>query len=94
MRGFIAVDVFKVLVLLCAVDMDQFNESILLLHLLESLLLIPSILRISQIINRHRTRVESENPPHSKHITIKRDRNRRILQRKRISSLEDTNHGR
>jgi hypothetical protein len=78
-RGFIAVDILKVLVFLSSVNVDQLDEPVLLLHLFKSLLLIPSILRISQIINSNWTGIESENSSHSKNITIKRDSNSWIL---------------
>jgi hypothetical protein len=60
--SFVTVDVFKVLVLFGAVDVDEFKHAISLLHFLERLLFTPSMLRISQVINSYRTRIEREYP--------------------------------
>src|SRR5277367_863918 len=78
-RSLISVIVFKVFVFFSSMNMNQFNESIILLHLLKSFLFIPSMFRIPQIIYRHRPGIESETSTQSKHVSIKRNRNCGIL---------------
>src|ERR1700685_3381312 len=95
MWGFIPVIVFKVLVLFSSMNVNEFNETIILLHLLKSFLFIPSMFRIPQIINRHGSGIESKTSTQSKNVSVKRNRNCGILKindRLNAGSNSDSQH--